>query len=148
MFAAVVFGFDEQFVRSGRQAETERFRKAVILLAELHGEGVRQGAFVDHRVVDRDPYGARASQFEELFGVAFAPERRQGVGHARTVHAAAEIDASEVGIGVLEFVFQFEAGVVDHFVGDPAGQFERFGSPEQGGDQQGGKQQAFHGVRN
>ena len=88
------------------------------------------------------------AQFEELFGVAFAPERRQGVGHARAVHAAAEIDTSEVGIGALEFVFEFETGVIDHFVGDTAGQFERFGSPEQGGDQQGGDQQAFHGFRN
>jgi len=148
VFAAAVFGLDEQLVRPGRQAETERFRKAVVLLAELHGEGVRQGAFVDHRVVDRDPHGACASQFEELFGVAFAPERRQGVGHARAVHAGAEIDASEVGIGALEFVFEFETGVIDHFVGDTAGQFERFGSPEQGGDQQGGDQQAFHGFRN
>ena len=148
VFAAVVFGLDEQFVRPGRQAETERFRKAVVLLAELHGEGVRQGAFVDHRVVDRDPYGARASQFENLFGVAFALERRQGVGHARTVHAAAEIDAAEVGIGVLEFVFQFEPGVVDHLVGDAAGQSERFGSPDQGGGQQKEKQQTFHDIRN
>lgn len=71
-----------------------------------------------------------------------------GVGHARTVHAAAEIDAAEVGIGVLEFVFQFEPGVVDHLVGDAAGQSERFGSPDQGGGQQKEKQQTFHGVRN